>query len=254
MHTACAAESCSFINGVTCYTAHLCTWPHLQRGVCVCGGCGGCGGGEAGSCACLSILPQYAALAAYVHGCVSKVRLLSHWRRCISACINACIIACVPLRCLHAWLFSVAACFLGSPVTWPLLRNTRGGKWWHRTSLGFFCNFPTCTWEKLQLWVLFRVGVKGHRIFFIFFIRICLPHSAKLDTGSTLWCSCLSPNRGTTKNSVAFYFNPFLEQFLTDACWTVWCSITSHHDYYVIVWCEIFSNILGELLILWVIL
>lgn len=88
-HTA-RAQNCSFINGVTCYTAHLCTSLDSGRGrvhvhtFAIC-------------CSCCVHARRN------IHGCASKVCLLSRRQRCISACINACVIvrACPCVVCMH---------------------------------------------------------------------------------------------------------------------------------------------------------
>lgn len=172
-HTA-RVENCSFINGVTCYTAHLCTSRILG------GGWGGLGGLTrvhvhtfAICCSCCVHARRN------IHGCASKVCLLSRRQRCISACINACVIvrACPCVVCMHGCsLF--AACLLGSAVTWPLLRNTRRGKWSHRASSGSFFTFPPAREKRCSAGCCLE-AVSKVIVSVFFLIGICLPHPAK---------------------------------------------------------------------------
>lgn len=82
--------------------------------------------------------------------CASKVCLRSCSDRYISVCMNAWVIvrAC-PCALLCMQLLCTAACYLGSAVTWPLLRNTRGSgsaEENHHISHSLdFLNFSTCT-------------------------------------------------------------------------------------------------------------
>lgn len=150
-HTA-RAENCSFINGVTCYTAHLCTSLDSGRGrvhvhtFAIC-------------CSCCVHARRN------IHGCASKVCLLSRRQRCISACINACVIvrACPCVVCMHGCspvcrLLARIRCHMASAQK-HAMREMIASR-----ILGIVLHFPTCTWETLQRWALLRGGVKGHCI------------------------------------------------------------------------------------------
>lgn len=100
----------------------------------------------------------------------SKVYLLSCLQRYISVCMNACVIV---RACFFLWarLLSAAACLLGSAVTWPLLRNTRGSSSAvdnYRISHSYNVLGFTCTWETLYQWELgYRFSVKVRFCFLV---------------------------------------------------------------------------------------
>lgn len=121
-----------------------------------------------------------------IHVCASKVCLLSRWQRCISACIKACVIvrACPCVVCMHGCSPLPPAC--SDPLSHGLCsENTRGGKWSHLTSSGFFLTFPPAREKRCSPGCCLEV-VSKVIISFFFLIGICLPHPAKEDSGSTL--------------------------------------------------------------------
>lgn len=114
--------------------------------------------------ACLCILSQYVVLV-HAHGfactytdktvrlqlgvCASKACSLSCMERCVSVHMNACVIVRVSSCALLSTQLLSAACLLGSAVTWPLLRSTRGSggaeENYHISSqCQDFLNFSTC--------------------------------------------------------------------------------------------------------------
>lgn len=83
--------------------------------------------------------------------------------------MNACVIvrACsCALLCMQ--LLRTAACYLGSAVTWPLLRNTRGGSSAegndHISHSQDFLNFSTCTWGTVSVGALLQILFKGEML------------------------------------------------------------------------------------------
>lgn len=83
--------------------------------------------------------------------------------------MNACVIvrACsCALLCMQ--LLRTAACYLGSAVTWPLLRNTRGGSSAegndHTSHSQDFLNFSTCTWGTVSVGALLQILFKGEML------------------------------------------------------------------------------------------
>lgn len=111
-HKQCATKH-SFINRVTCCSSHIHTSPSIALSK------------PPRACMSVRILLNMLLLFECVFTCSHSMHFSCMGRR-VNECMNACVTVCAHSCALLSKCFFTFSCLLGSAVTWPLLKNTRG--------------------------------------------------------------------------------------------------------------------------------